>query len=233
MFNNAHIQHSLEFIPREQVHSPWLIGFFVCCILLVVVARLFQRDVFVLLLEGSFLFRSIEVLGRDGKRLSNVSSLLLLFQFFFISFYLYYVKVNGKHSTLPSANEWLIIAVLPAYWLYLVCIQWMAGLLGKQSNLIREIIFYTQVISNTIGLVLLLILFIDFFEPFLGISANWVLMCLIGLVFLLRFFRGFILAIQQGIPWYYIILYFWTLEILPVLIGFKLLQPELFREWFS
>lgn len=233
MLLNAQIPASLELVPREQVHSPWLIGFFVGCILLVVVARLFQRDVFSLVLQGGVLFRSIDDMNKDGKRLTYVSTLLLLLQFFFITCYLYYVKILGKRVELPQSKDWYIFAVLPAYWMYLIVVQWLTGFLVKRIALIREIQFYTQTVSDVIGLFLLLVLFVDFFEPFLQIEGNWWMLLAVGSVFILRFLRGFIMAIQEGIPWYYIILYFWTLEILPVLVALKLLQPELFREWFS
>jgi len=50
---------------------------------------------------------------------------------------------------------------------------------------------------------------------------------------LLRFLRGFWIVSKQGVPWYYIILYFWTLEILPLLIVVKLLYNDEFQTWIG
>ncbi len=219
----------MVFEPRETQHSLWVILIFLGCAALIALARLVQRNVFILLAKSTFLFQTTEDLSKDGEPLSPLASILLTVQFYLAFSYF----LVDKFVRLESIDDWLILAIVPGYFIYLSIINWLTSSLLNQSVLFREIRNYSVVLFQGIGLVYIVLVFVDYFEHFIPEEKNMLMLLPVGILFVARFLRGAVLAWQNRVPWYYIILYFWTLEILPVLVAAKLLFPDWFREWIA
>ena len=220
---------TLVFEPRETQHSLWVILIFLGCAALIALARLVQRNVFILLAKSTFLFQTTEDLSKDGEPLSPLASILLTVQFYLAFSYF----LVDKFVRLESIDDWLILAIVPGYFIYLSIINWLTSSLLNKSVLLREIRNYSVVLFQGIGLVYIVLVFVDYFEHFIPEEKNMLMLLPVGILFVARFLRGAVLAWQNRVPWYYIILYFWTLEILPVLVAAKLLFPDWFREWIA
>jgi TM2 domain-containing membrane protein YozV len=205
--------------PRVPNESGFALLVFFIGALLIALARTFQRDVFVVLFKSSMLFRTSEDLAKDGEEMSNLASTFLTVHFFGIFSYVLFSKFN------TGLDQFYLHLALPAYLLYLVIVTWLFTRLSSSDQLFREIQFYSFLSLQTLGILYLVILFIDHFSPFIPENKN--------LLLFLRILRTTVLALQERMRWYYIILYFWTLEILPVLAVIKLFYPELFREWIG
>lgn len=213
--------------PRVPNDSGFALLVFFVGALLVALARTFQRDVFVVLFKSSMLFRTSEDLAKDGEEMSNLASTFLTVHFFGIFSYILFTKFD------TNINQFVTYLALPAYVLYLVIVTWLFTRLSSSDQLFREIQFYSFLSLQTLGILYLAILFIDHFSPFIPENKNLLLFLPIAVVFVIRILRTTVLALQERMRWYYIILYFWTLEILPVLAVIKLFYPELFREWIG
>lgn len=219
----------MVFEPRETQHSLWVILIFLGCAALIALARLVQRNVFILLAKSTFLFQTTEDLSKDGEPLSPIASILLVVQFYLVFSYFLVNKFVG----LESLEDWLVLAIVPGYFIYISIINWLTSSLLNKYGLFREIRNYSVVLFQGIGLVYLVLVFIDYFEHFIPAEKTGYMLLPVAILFIARFLRGAVLAWQNRVPWYYIILYFWTLEILPVLVAAKLLFPEWFREWIA
>ncbi len=213
--------------PRVTNDSSLALLVFFVGALLVALARTIQRDVFVVLLKSSLLLRSSEDLAKDGEEMSNLASTLLTVHFFGIFSFILFSKFN------TNLDQFITYLVLPAYLLYLVIVTWLFTRLSGSDQLFREIQFYSFLSLQALGILYLVILFVDHFSPFIPETKNLLLFLPVAIVFIVRILRTTVLALRERMRWYYIILYFWTLEILPVLAVIKLFYPEWFREWIG
>lgn len=218
----------MVFEPRVPNSSFFAMLVFFGGAVVVALARIFQRDIFVVLAKSSFLLHTSEDLSKDGEDISPIASTLLTIQFFGIFSYLLYAKfLTDFHSIVLHLS-------LPAYILYTVITIWLlTRILNNNNSLFREIQHFTFSMIQVVGLIYLIMIFIDYYSPFIPTTKTILLLIPVAILFTARILRSTVLAWRENMPWYYIILYFWTLEILPVMVAAKLLFPEWFREWIG
>jgi hypothetical protein len=94
----------------------------------------------------------------------------------------------------------------------------------KKQQLGGEINFLTSSLMQLAGLVLLVELVVIYFQSSLMPYCQWITLGTLLFFQTIRLFRGFFHALVEGVSWYYIILYLWTLEILPLLIAINILM---------
>jgi hypothetical protein len=230
---NTPADPSLELIPRSSLHSPLVLVLLISCIFFVSLARLRQRELFAVLGQNALFFRTLEEQQKDGKRVSFGSSWLLIVQFALITSgatYWYYFNRT------PIENWVYILLPLLAptiYLIYQLVIVRLTGFITGSKEFALEINYYTLNTFQVVGILLLLEFFFSYFQP-QWIGQSQFILLITYLVFLLiRFLRGFLLGLQFGISWYYLILYFWTLEILPLLVIARLLYKEEVQIWLG
>lgn len=227
-FSQISGDETLEITLRDSGFSYWVIISLVFCVFLISVARLRQREVFVILLQGTVFFRSQSDQLKDGIRQNPFSGTVLLIQFACITS-LSIFWLNSDYLTHWTLVQQISIIAFPvALFLYNVIVSTIASYVSNVPRLIPEINHITFGLTQSLGIVILIEFFILFFKPEYKSFGNLVLLSTFGLFFFLRLIRGIYIGIQQGVNWYYLILYFWTLEILPVLILAKLLFNQEF-----
>ena len=218
----------MVFEPRIPNSSFFAMLVFFGGAIVVALARIFQRDIFVVLAKSSFLLHTSEDLSKDGEDISPIASTLLTLQFFGIFSYLLYAKF------LTDFHAIVIHLALPVYILYTVITIWLlTRILNNNTVLFREIQHFTFSMIQVVGLIYLIMIFVDYYHPFIPTTKTILLLIPVAILFAARILRSTVLAWRENMPWYYIILYFWTLEILPVMVAAKLLFPEWFREWIG
>lgn len=224
------LQHELpqHLIPRSEPESFLILGLFVVCIMLVALARLRERDVFLYLFQGVFRLKPLEELAKEDYKTQSPSSLLFVVQFLLITagsvYWLYFLNA--------PLNEWqrFIPILIPSiYFLYQLFISNLATRFSGNPGLLQEFNYFTLLLTQLFGILFLIELFIAYFRP--EPVQAWVMIGTYVAYLLFRFVRGFWIVMNHGVPWYYIILYFWTLEILPLLVVTKLLYNDEFQKW--
>ncbi len=114
-----------------------------------------------------------------------------------------------------------LLIVLSAFLLKLGSLSVLRTLLGVDAG-IREYRFHLLLVMELLGIVLLpvtlLIAFMGTFPPEWGFFMTYPLM---GLAFLLLFFRAIWIGKGSSVPPFYIFLYLCTLEILPLIVMIK------------
>lgn len=226
-FFNDHIAtDTMQLVERPDIHSNFIVLGLMLCVFLIALARLRQREIFLVLFQGSFLFRSHADQLKDGIRENGLTIFLLLLQFVCISSLSFY-WINEANFSTWSIFQQLILLFFPIIvFLYTTILSWIATRLTNSTKFFTELNHINVGLAQTAGLLFLVAFFVLFFKPEYKILGNLVILSSFGLIYILRVIRSFYVGIQQGISWYYLILYLWTLEILPVLIVAKLLFNE-------
>lgn len=230
---NTQVDTTLELIPRSSLHSPLVLVLLISCIVFVSLARLRQRELFAVLGQNTLLFHTLEEQQKDGKRVSFGSTWLLIVQFALItSGATYWFYFNRT----PIENWMFIILPLSAptiYLMYQLILVRFTGWITGSTDFAQEMNYYTLNTFQVVGILLLLEFFFSYFQP-QWVSESQVILLITYLSFLvIRFLRGFLLGLQFGISWYYLILYFWTLEILPLLVISRMLYKEEVQIWLG
>lgn len=217
---------ALRLVDRPDVHSNFIVLGLMVCVFLIALARLRQREVFVVLFHGSFLFRSHADQLKDGIRENGLTIFLLLLQFVCVSSLSFY-WINQSYFSSWSIFQQLVLLFFPfIVFLYTTILSWLTTRLTNNVKFFTELNHINVGLAQTSGVLFLAAFFVLFFKPEYKILGNLVILGTFGLMYIMRVLRSFYVGIQQGITWYYLILYLWTLEILPVLILAKLLFNE-------
>lgn len=220
-------------IPRTTSESGVVLALFVACVLLVAIARFREKQVFLYLFQAVFFLRPLDDMAKDEYKVQSATSLLFILQFLVITagsvYWLFF-----RFEPLSNWNQLLIPLFVPGiYFLYQLIVSNLAARFSGNSGILQEFNYFTLVLTQLFGLLLLLELFVSYFQPAFVFKSAWMIAITYLTYLLLRFLRGFWIVSKQGVPWYYIILYFWTLEILPLLIVVKLLYNDEFQTWIG
>lgn len=232
-FSDTTSSEVMEMTQRAPGYSYWIIVSLVFCIFLISLARLRQREVFLILFQNTVLFRSNAEQLKEGIRENPFSSAVLILQFICISALSIY-WLNSDRLYHWNLVQSLAILLFPfALLIYTSFIASTTSFISNTTRLIPEINHITFSLTQSLGIVVLTEFFIFFFKPEYKILGNLVILSTFGIFYILRLIRGIFIGIQQGVSWYYLILYFWTLEILPVLILAKVLFNQEFSDFLG
>jgi hypothetical protein len=238
-FVSAHICYMLSFLtlhnnlpehltPRATSESLLVLSLFVACIFLIAIARYREKHIFLYLLQAVFFLKPLDDLSKDAYKMRSTASVLFILQFLLITagaiYWLFFrsERVNSFVQLMP-------LLVPGCYLLYQFMMTNIAARIGGDRTAVQELNYFTVLLSQFFGLIFLVELFVSYFQPGLTEKSKWLLAVTYIAYLLIRFLRGVWIVMNQGVAWYYIILYFWTLEILPLLVVVKLLYDEEFQ----
>ena len=213
-------------LPARTMHDDWLILIMALALFLFSLVRSTSKD-FMPEIKKFFLFRSIsDPSKRKGSGLAQWQTVLLnLDSYIIISLFVYcFVSYN---QIIPLGFSriliWLIILsgiILAAGMRYVVCK--MTGHISGSTEIFRDYLFgvYQSYRFSSLFLffLIMLIRYTLFFPPNAGFVAGAII---IGVMYIFRITRLFIIFLNSNISIFYLILYLCALEILPVLITIK------------
>ncbi|HLP56351.1 MAG TPA: DUF4271 domain-containing protein [Fluviicola sp.] len=219
--------------PRTTSESGVILALFVTCVLLTAIARLREKQVFLYLFQAVFFLRPLDDMAKNEYKVQSTTSVLFILQFLVITagsiYWMFF-----RFEPLSNWNQLLIPLFVPGiYFIYQLIVSNLAARFSGNAGILQEFNYFTLVLTQLFGLLLLLELFVSYFQPAFVFKSAWMMAITYLAYLLLRLLRGFWIVSKQGVPWYYIILYFWTLEILPLLIAVKLLYNDEFQAWIG
>lgn len=200
---------------------------------IIALARVNSKNFVLTLAKAIYKNKQIDKIVHEEYPLNNLSSILLVINYLVSSSALIFLCLPYKYSLQTEVFWWLLPIPFLVFFLPWLSLNVISILVGDSS-------FVTESKKNTVILTHFLGLFYSLLLLFWTFNMPWrryfipVFLAATILSWFFRFFRGFIFAIQKGASWYYIILYFCTLEILPFVLIFILLNVKL-REyifWF-
>jgi hypothetical protein len=213
-------------LQLQSMHDDWIIIILAVALFLFSLVRATSKSL-ITNVSRFFLFRTISnPLKSKSTALAQWQSILLnLISFNIISLFLYcFASFNQiLPAGLSKPLVWLIILaviMISAGIRYVVCI--MTGQLSGTAGIFREYLFGVfqayRFGALFLFMLILLICYTLFFPANAGFVAGVVIM---GLLYLIRVFRLFIIFLNSNISIFYLILYLCALEILPVLVIIK------------
>jgi hypothetical protein len=210
-------------IPRElsvrtETFTILLLGMLLISFLLISLSRLYNTKSLKTVIAIFFKNTSIDQELKENMNLGSLSSVFLIFNYF-ISFSLCCFLYLNRFMLLDNFSATIIALIIP-FGLFLietVGLILLAWFTGEQKQL-----FSIHVITLTgnqfigISFAMLSLLWImnpEFNKLFLSIFLGLFLMR-----YFVRLLKNSYIVLLNGVSWYYLILYFCTLEILPLFI---------------
>lgn len=198
--------------------------FLLLSFLLIAFARANSSQFVRVLIKFLFKNKNLEKIIQEEYGLRTLASVLLTFNFFFV----FAANLNlflQHHGVVFTWADlvWLLIPPVAYFlwtWLSATLVGWFTG----ESNYLRPIKQNVLVLLQAIGVLLSLLLLLWTFNTKWSNYFQWVFVGLIAFFLVFRLWRGIIVSFQRGVVWYYIILYFCTLEILPYLLLYSVVR---------
>jgi len=155
-------------------------------------------------------------------RLDIIFHLILPLSIFQIASY-FKIDIPGY----PAILLYLAILLIINGYLYTKILLFrMAGSIVMLKEQTEETVFNTRLYYKSLGLVLLPVVTIHAIIPETNFITIWVMAALIVIMYIATVIRTIYLGNRKDISFFYLILYLCTLEILPLLLVFKLISAQ-------
>jgi hypothetical protein len=193
----------------------WAIVSLFASFILITITKLNTPYFFKTLISAIYKNRNVKRIYLDEFPLSRVSHFLLLINYFLnLSFLTFFLLNENVHESFWFS--FLTAIVVPIYFyfsplLFLSVTEFISG----EKNFSHEIKMTNTIVNQFFGLVCMGTLLFWVFNNHLHQVLQTIVFSVIIFMFLFRLFRGFVFAFSKSLPWYYIILYFCTFELLP------------------
>lgn len=221
---------TIDTIPQELIardHPITLVvglGMFLSFIL-IALAKLIQADIYLVLAASFFKNKGLYNYLRESFPIQKAGSMLLLFNYW-IAFSLLLLLVYKSQVGLYDENVWLVVVIPLSVLLYNIIGFYLVGLFTGESGIMQTPTLMKVNGAQFLGIgcsILVFLLSLHFIDEGLFMQFSLIL-----LVFenTLRLIRSLVYVFTQGVSWYYIIMYFCTLEILPLLMAYYVLLAD-------
>ena len=227
----AEIPFTLE--ARNQT-TMWfaMIGLSVSFILLAM-SRLASINIVLVFSKILYKNSNVEKIVREEFPLTSFSSVVLLLNFMVTTTLLLYLTY--LHFNTGNGNHFELFYFLPAVPLYFFLwpLIWfnVIGYLTREGQIMRPNKQNTILFAQIIGVIFSLLLLIWAFNIKWSEYFIYGFLAIISLFWLYKILRGIIFSLENNVAWYYIILYFCTLEILPLVLIYSIYTSELRDFW--
>ncbi|MGB0932884.1 MAG: DUF4271 domain-containing protein [Lishizhenia sp.] len=205
-------------IPKESVYPNFIFYALLLCLLLVTAAKIVRPAVFTSLSTAVFNNNSLLQSMKDGFSPFNSGGIFLLLNYFVVV-----VASTFLIADYYTLSFHLLYVPLGYFFFLLFSFLFVGALIGKLrvfSESVQNLFFFHQLI----GLVLLPLLIIWMLNLEFTPVFFRIFLVLFAIIQVYRWFRGGVFALYHRVKWYYFILYFCTLEIIPIFLVIRLLN---------
>ena len=217
---------SINPVPRKESNYDWLLGIFLLLVLLFVWIRVFYNKFFAALASALSSFQLSMKLFQERNILHQRVSIVLDFIYIvvFSVFLFEYIEYTGDSRTGMSGFKLflLLLNIVMLYTIFRGMVLRMTGALFMVRPLFSEYLHNTFVVNKSMGILLFPVIIMAQYMPYKVIPVilvTGIVIFIAGL--LLKAFRAYQIIIRRDILIFYLILYLCTLEILPLLLGYK------------
>lgn len=214
----------LSLLWRQEPPYQWAIYSLLATFILITIARV-NNPLFITSLTRSLhKNRNVQKIVFEELPLSRITNFCLITTFL-ISFSIISSFLISEIFQVYGWLNWIVAFSLPLYILLapqlnLTLVEFITG----ESNFSKEIKLTNRILCEFLGLFGVLFLLIWIFNQHTHWFVGHLTLYLFVVTYIYRIFRGFVFAFSKGLPWYYIILYFCTFELLPLYIVYYYLS---------
>lgn len=219
----------MELDLRVQSFTLILTGILATSLLLVIFARIRNSKAIPTVLVAFLKNISLDQHFKANMRLESLSSILLILNYFVcfsVCLFLFFSRILFLDS------EWAILLsfLLPIGLFVLDTLSIiLVGAISGEFKKLQSSIVITLSLNQFFGLFLSLVSLLWIMNP----EFNEVYLVVFGLLlvlnYLMRVLKNTVAILTNGVPWYYLILYFCTLEILPLYSAYYFLAMNFAR----
>ena len=210
-----------ELIERSSLYNWQLIFGIFICLVFVAISRMNNTRVIIQLVNVNIKLNGLKSQYREHLSLSKLPSLLLLLNFLLASSILLFLSIEKQlFSSLPLQ---LILASPIVLFIWDNIGFGLSILLTGEKKFFIEPSMIRLFGAQLLGIIIWIALTVHLLYPAIRLTVELVLSYIILIEFLLRVLRSILVVYRLNASWYYIILYFCTLEILPLFIAFSMI----------
>ena len=217
------VQNTSNSIPsalnlRAENYTLYVLLFIIVSILLIAIAKLSNSKTFKILLEVNTKGATIEQYLRENMRTGSLASIALLINYYAVIFVLFFLTLkNGYHLNLSISLTISVIAPISLLIYDMIGIVFI-GLITGEFKRLKSILLVTITTNQITGIVLFLLALFWTLNPQFGALFFKLSVSIFLIKVLFRIIKGIYIILNNGVSLYYIILYFCTLEILPLMV---------------
>lgn len=220
LLNEIPIELTARFTSTEWVAGIFLFGGFVC----IAIANLLQSNVYSSLLIANFKFQGVSNFVRESLPLDKMGAMLLFVNYWIAGSAITYLLVKNGLIVTSTHPNLLIFGVPFIYLLWhlfsLAGVGWLTG----EYNSVRELIVVKLISTQLLGVIFFVSALVWILNARYGVAIVNVLIWVMIIESVLRWIKSILLIFRRGVAWYYIILYFCTLEILPMYVIYHIVR---------
>lgn len=203
---------------RSETFTLVLLSVLLLSFLLIAFSRLNNNKSLKTVISIFFKSSSSEQELKENMNLSSLSSIFLVLNYF-VSFSLCSFLYLNRFMLLDNYISTLIAIAIPLILFFieiigLILAGWLAG---EQKQLFSTIVI-TLTGNQFVGIAFSLLSLLWIMNPEFNKLFLSLFLSLFILKFFMRILKNSLTVLLKGVPWYYLILYFCTLEILPLFI---------------
>jgi hypothetical protein len=212
---------------KRDLHTyNWLLGVFLLLVLLFVWIRIFYSKFFAMLASALVSFQFSSRLFQEKNVMLHRVSLVLNFIYLIVLTVFLFEIIDYTGFTRVGMTGFrlflLLFNIVILYALFRIFFLQLTGELFLIKPLFSEYIHNTFVINKGLGIALFPVVILAQYLPYVLIPVVLIAGCIIfSVAVLLKAFRTYQIIIRRDILLFYLILYLCTLEILPLLLGYK------------
>lgn len=205
---------------RQNNLSHQVIPLVVLSFVIITFAKFQNHFIFNSLFKLVFANKNFEQLIKEDLKIGSSGSVALIINYFLIISTCVFLSIQAKLEV-SIGNAVLISLAIPAgVFIFQIVSLWLIGTVTKEIKIIIVPLLETTVIIEFIGFLLFFLALIWVLNPQYSDYFLTTFGIILVLGFFIRLFKSLYAVLRKGVSWYYIILYFCTLEILPLFIAY-------------
>jgi hypothetical protein len=210
----------------------WLLLIFMIVILLFIWIRIFYNKFFSILSNSLVSYQlSAKTFHEKNVLLKRVSFVLDIIYLIVLTVFVYecFAFFNLAPMNMVSYNLFLLLFnIIIVYTVTRSLILKLFNTLFQTESIVSEYVHHNFIINKSIGIVLFPVVFAVCYLPESFVSALlWAGILILGAGVIFKLIRGYQIIIRKDVLFIYLILYLCTLEILPLLLGYKVFMSLL------
>ncbi len=229
--NGGVVEIPTHLLLRQNNLSHQVIPLVVLSFVIITFAKFQNHFIFNSLFKLIFANKNFEQVLKEDLKIGSSGSVALIINYFLIVSTCVFLSIDSKMNISSGKAIFISLGIPTAVFLFQIISLWLIGAVTKETKIITVPLLETTVIIEFIGFLLFFLALIWVLNPR---YANYFLLTfgfILCLGFLIRFFKSLYSVLRKGVSWYYIILYFCTLEILPFVIVYYYASKN-FKEYF-
>ncbi|MBN1182862.1 MAG: DUF4271 domain-containing protein [Bacteroidales bacterium] len=219
----------IDNLTAQRIKADWMFGIIIASLLLLTWIKLYYNKYFVQIISSLLNYQLSFKLHRDRNvlyaRISGLLNIVFILNLgLFLQITMQYFNINLFHFS-GFINYLLYCSLIALFSIIQVIILKVLGAIFFRTKEFNEYIHNIFVSNKGAGIFLLpIILCLPYISDALVKPLIYIGLGVVVVLYFWRFIRGYKIIINKDILKFYLILYFCTLEILPVLLLYKYLQ---------